>query len=213
MARKTKSLLSEEFILDKAADLIESVGLEAFSLRKLAVDVGCEAMSLYHYFPSKSLLLDHLVDRSLKQVAFPPDHAEPLGAIKVVAREFRRVGLKRPKFFPYFALHRMNTPVGLLFLERCLRIFHRLGLSDQQAATFFRCLGYYLIGAVLEETSGYAQGPDSAGQQPDADDMASLYPLLAKAGAYFSPDHHSAIFEQGLNALLAELARLQVMAL
>ncbi len=44
-------------------ELIEADGLEAFSTRKLAAKLGCEAMSIYHYFPSKAHLMDALLDR------------------------------------------------------------------------------------------------------------------------------------------------------
>lgn len=55
--------LSAERIEHTALDLIEREGMAAFSTRKLAAELGCEAMSIYHYFPSKGHLLDALVDR------------------------------------------------------------------------------------------------------------------------------------------------------
>jgi AcrR family transcriptional regulator len=58
-----KEPLSAERIEQAALALIEIEGVEGFSTRKLAAELGCEAMSIYHYFPSKGHLMDALVDR------------------------------------------------------------------------------------------------------------------------------------------------------
>ena len=65
MAKKTepREPLSADRIETAALDLIEKEGLDAFSTRKLAATLSCEAMSIYHYFPSKGHLMDALVDR------------------------------------------------------------------------------------------------------------------------------------------------------
>ena len=45
-------------IISAAIDLIERDGIEAFSMRRLAAELGCGLMSLYHHVPSRSSLLD-----------------------------------------------------------------------------------------------------------------------------------------------------------
>ena len=55
--------LSTDRIEEAALELIERDGLDGFSTRKLAAELGCEAMSIYHYYPGKTHLLDALFDR------------------------------------------------------------------------------------------------------------------------------------------------------
>ena len=45
--------------------LVDREGLEALSTRRLGDELGCEAMSIYHHFPSKAYLMDALVDMML----------------------------------------------------------------------------------------------------------------------------------------------------
>jgi AcrR family transcriptional regulator len=54
--------LSRERVLKAAVALADKDGIDSLSMRKLAQDVGVEAMSLYHYFRSKSELLDGMLD-------------------------------------------------------------------------------------------------------------------------------------------------------
>lgn len=90
------------------------------------------------------------------------------------------------------------------FLAEVLDCFYAAGLKPEQAARGFRVLGYYLLGATLDETSGYAQGPSSVQPLPD-EAVQRLYPQVAQAGHYFQPEHFDATFELGLKLLLQGL--------
>src|SRR6476660_536739 len=73
-APKTSRLrvpLTQERITAAAFEVIEEIGLEAFSTRKLAERLGCEAMSIYHHFPSKAHLMYALLDRFTDSVPIP----------------------------------------------------------------------------------------------------------------------------------------------
>src|SRR5438477_12031705 len=63
--------LSRDRIVDAALALIHDDGLAAFSTRKLGERLGCEAMSIYHHFPSKQHLLDALVEHAIQTVEVP----------------------------------------------------------------------------------------------------------------------------------------------
>src|SRR4029078_11038578 len=114
--RKTSRLrvpLTQERIVTAAADVLEEVGLEAFSTRKLAERLGCEAMSIYHHFPSKAHLMDALLDRFMDSVAIPPTDAPWQDRLRGLVTGMRRAAMARPEFFRYAALHRLNTEGGL----------------------------------------------------------------------------------------------------
>jgi AcrR family transcriptional regulator len=196
--------LSRERIELAALDLIEQVGLEGFSTRKLGEALGCEAMSIYHHFPSKSHLLNALLDRVLAARPMPDANLAPIEWIRQVAYWYRQVGTDHPKLFQYIALHRMNTRTGLGLLNAIIGAFGKLGLDAEDAARLFRGYSYYVTGAILDETSGYAKGPSAAEPVPD-DEVARDYPNVVAAGPYFKQQHFDRTFSAGLEIFIQAL--------
>ena len=176
-------------------------GLDGFSFRKLAEDLHCEAMSIYYHFPSKAHLFDAMVAHCLKKFGLLPDDGQWRAALRHGFTEFRQIAHRNPAFFHFMALYRMNTAEGLGMLEKVLGIFRRAGFSPEQSAKYFRLLSYYVVGAALDETNGYAKGPSAAEPVPD-DVVARDYPTVAMVGPYFKPGSFDATFFTGLDLLL-----------
>ncbi|MCK1734458.1 TetR/AcrR family transcriptional regulator C-terminal domain-containing protein [Bradyrhizobium sp. 138] len=201
--------LSRERIAAVAMALVDRDGLVKFSTRRLGEELGCEAMSIYHHFPSKAHLMDALVDLMLAeaQVVMEPqwDWRERL---RRSAHGFRAMARKHPAFFPFFAVHRLNTLAGVAYIDGIIGILREAGFSDREAAIYFRVLGYYLTGAALDETAGYAQGPSSPEPVSNETILAS-FKHLAAAAPYFQPAHFGATFETGLEILLDGIARVR----
>lgn len=200
----SRNTLSCDKIETEALALIEAQGLEGFSTRKLGERLGCEAMSIYHHYPSKAHLLDALVDRTLNSLPIAPKSQSPAKRIRHLAQAWRVMSRQSPRFYLWMALHRWNSASGIKFLAEVLDCFHAAGLKPEEAARGFRVLGYYLLGATLEETSGYAQGPSAMEPLPDAQ-VERLYPQVAQASRYFSHDQFDTTFELGLGLLLKGL--------
>lgn len=199
-----RTVLSREKIETEALALIEARGLEGFSTRKLGERLGCEAMSIYYHFPSKIHLLDALVDRTLNKLPIPPKDWLAGRRIRHLAQAWRQMSRQAPRFYLWMALHRWNSASGVHFLSEVLDCFHAAGLTPEQAARGFRVVGYYLLGATLEETSGYAQGP-SAVEPLIESEVQRLYPGVAQAACYFSPEQFDVTYELGLGVLLRGL--------
>jgi AcrR family transcriptional regulator len=206
--RKAKSGpgLSRERIIVAALRLIERDGLEAFSMRKLGELLGVEAMSLYHFFPSKQHLVDALVDDAISSVEFPSARIRPVERMRRVMRAYRAMAHRYGRLYPVIAVHRLNTPTGVRFIERVLEIALDVTGDEETAARSFRSLGYYLMGAALDETMGYAKGP-SAAEPVDGAFIARECPLLARSAKYFQRDQWDRNFEQGMEAMLSDLKR------
>ncbi|MBN8994700.1 MAG: TetR/AcrR family transcriptional regulator C-terminal domain-containing protein [Rhizobiales bacterium] len=205
--RAYKAPLSRDRIEEAAAEMIEAEGLEAFSIRRLAAALGYEAMSIYHYFPSKAHLFDALLDRMVASMAIAPAELPWLERLRITARSYRDAALRRPQFFKFAAIHRMNTPTGLAYLEALLAIFRDAGFDAETAARAFRALGYYVSGAGLDEAVGYAKGPSAAEPVP-ADVAARAYPLITAANPYFREGVRDATFDLGFEMMLEGIARM-----
>ncbi|HZP19999.1 MAG TPA: TetR/AcrR family transcriptional regulator [Bauldia sp.] len=199
--------LSRERIEAAAIGLIERESYENFSIRKLAAELRCEAMSIYHYFPSRQHIMDALVDRMLAEVAIPTDELTPLEQIRELAISYRRMALRYPEFQRHFAFHRLNTPGGIRWIAGVLAVVARLGGGTEVTARLFRAFGYYITGAALDETSGYARGQSAAEPVPD-DVVARDFPAVAAVNPFFQKDQHEKTFLLGLDFMLDGAARL-----
>jgi len=198
---KRREPLSRDVIERAALELIDAHGLEDFSTRKLGQKLGCEAMSIYHHFPSKAHLFDALVDRVVGGIALPPPDAHPTVAFRELAAGWRAMALRHPGFYPVLSVHRMNSEVGVRFLDRIVAALHAGGLEREHAARIFRVVGYYLMGAALDEISGYAKGPSSL-KPIGNEELKQRFPHIADAGEFFKPGDFDKTFEMGLDLLV-----------
>jgi AcrR family transcriptional regulator len=204
-SRLAREPLTRDRIEAAALALIERVGLAGFSQRALARDLGIEAMSLYHWYPSQLDLLNALLDRLLAEVRVPKA-GRPGARLRATALALRELALRHPAFVGGFVLpHRWNTETGLALLEALLQVFHDAGLDGEMAARRFRVWMNFMMGALLDETTGYARGPGATRPLPEQV-VAARFPLVAAMGPYNRPEHHEAHFRFGIEAVLRGLA-------
>jgi len=196
--------LNRERIIRAALARIDRHGLEAFTMRKLGDALGVEAMSLYHFFPSKQHLVDGLVDAAIGSVEFPPESLPPVERMRGAMRAYRDMAHRHGRLYPVIAVNRLNTPTGVKFIEKVLKIAYDICGDEETAARSFRALGYYLMGAALDETMGYSKGP-SAAEPVDGAFIARECPLLARSAKYFQRDQWDRTFEQGMEDMLRAL--------
>lgn len=206
---KRRAALSSEQIVTEALALVEDEGLEGFSFRKLAKRLGCEAMSIYHYFASKQHLYDAMVTRCLDDVAFPDPDLPSRDWMLEFCRNYRTAALKHPGFALILSTHRLNHRDALARLDQMVAGMAP-GVPTQIKATLFRVISYYLTGAVIDEALGYTKGPSAAEPYP-AKDAARDFPHIMGIGAFFGREFHEMFFETGLAVLLdwydAEIAK------
>lgn len=198
---KKREPLTRERIIEAALAVIEDEGLAGFSTRKLGERLQVEAMSIYHHFPSKQHLLDALVAHAIATVDVPQPGADPQESMRRALLSYRAMARRFPALFPLVAVHRLNMPAGVLFIESVLRLVRAAAPDAESAARSFRAVGYFLTGACLDETSGYARGPSAA--EPVSDEfVAANCPNLIEAAPYFKEQHWDKTFEFGMSLLI-----------
>jgi len=202
-ARPRRAPLSRDSIEVESLALIEEVGIDGFSTRKLGQRLGCEAMSIYYYFPSKAHIMDALADRLLAAMPIPDRALSPAMRLRAIAQNWRTLAVQRPRIFPWLSLHRGNSEVGTRMIDEILACFYDAGLSAERASQGFRVLGYYVQGAALDEGSGYARGTSSLTPLPETE-VAARFPRVATVARYSDPAQFDAMFEMGFAALLRE---------
>jgi AcrR family transcriptional regulator len=193
--------LSRERIVSAALSLVAEETLSGLSTRKLGERLGCEAMSIYHHFPSKQHLLDALVEYAINSVQMPDEGLPPVERLRAAMHAYRGMAHRFPALFPLVAVHRLNMPAGVRFIESILSIVRAVVPDRELAARQFRILGYYLVGACIDETSGYARGP-SAADPVSNEYIAEHCPNLIASAEFFQASHWDKTFELGVDALV-----------
>lgn len=206
--------LTAERIRDEALRLIDDEGLEAFSTRRLGAALGCEAMAIYWYYPSKDALLDAVVEALISRIAVPP--GEPSGsgdwldALRGLARGYRRLAHQHPHAFTLLATRRFATEGTYRFLEGLFELARQGGLDDRTTARFFRLVASYCSGVALNEVAGLRDIERQKESPPDPEKVAAareMFPRLAAVSTYLEPAHYDDVFEFGLELLLEAVAR------
>src|SRR6266700_910577 len=63
--------LTRDRVLRSAIQLADQAGLDSLSMRKLAQQLGVEAMSLYHHVRHKGDLVDGMIDLVFAEIGLP----------------------------------------------------------------------------------------------------------------------------------------------
>ncbi|MGA5702377.1 TetR/AcrR family transcriptional regulator [Peterkaempfera bronchialis] len=159
--RAPRNSLSAELIVDSALRLLDERGIDAFSMRALAEELGVGTMALYTYFRSKEELFQAARARVFTQ------HAPPVRTDAPWADQLRDACLAlyglftgRPSVLQLLAeQHRAEGPEGreeqatagsaAAMMEHMLGLLRGAGIGRQQAARAQTALVQYTVGAAL----------------------------------------------------------------
>jgi len=191
--------LTAEQVYAAALSLVERDGLDKLSMRRLATAVGVEAMTIYHYVPSKEALLDGLVERVVLQaVRIPPDADRWQILLKTYAYELRASLALHPAVTPLLATRPALTTGTATAIEGILEALERAGLEPVVGLRVVHATTALVIGQLATQADDPASAEDLA-VDPER------FPLLSKAveGGAVDPE---ARFAFALDALIAGAA-------
>ncbi|MBS2535088.1 TetR/AcrR family transcriptional regulator C-terminal domain-containing protein [Catenulispora sp. NF23] len=201
--------LERQAIIDTAIALLDEVGLDKLSMRRLAKEFDVQAPALYWHFKNKQELLDHmLVAMSPAELRVPrPGQAWDDWLIERSRLQYGRLIKHRDGA----RLAAQTKPTEDLFpgLESMLEALGAAGFAPEEALRGLLAISSYITGSALEREGARspaaeaAETPETAepAGQPDGMPDMSQYPnLVAAVGAARDPD---AVFDYGLNAIVA----------
>ena len=177
--------LSRERLVAAAMELADAEGISAITMRRLAADLGVEAMSLYHHVPGKELLLDGLTEAILAEInsavaaRIRPDDdwRTALRHRCLAAREV----MVRHRWAPGLLGSRSSIPAGLYpYYEEILATMFRAGLSYHLGHKAIHALGTMVLGFTQELFSPASDGGtmDEASAEAEFAAMAAVLPHL-----------------------------------
>jgi len=212
--------IERDKILDAALTLLNEVGLDQFTTRRLAERLGVQQPALYWHFRSKSALLDALNEEMLARHHNHrvPGSGESWEQFAVAnARSFRDALLAVRDGARINAGTRPSTS-QFADAERQLQLYVDAGFSGEEAFNISITLARFVVGFVLEEQDEETRSQEDR-QAPDADPLSdplaevAPFPILSEVlkplldGGSINTE---GVFEGGL-AYLVEGARQSLM--
>jgi AcrR family transcriptional regulator len=210
--RSTRDRLTRDRVLQAAIALADAGGIDALTMRKLGVDLGVEAMSLYNHVANKSDLLDGMVDAVVGRIELPP-----IGTAWRTAMEQRALSLRHLLISHPWATMLMDSratpgPAALRHHEYVVGTLRDAGFSIELAAHAFSLMDSYIYGFVVQQNN---LPPDAAStaelaRQITAQFASGDYPYLTELAAEYvlQPGYsYAAEFAFGLDLILDGLER------
>jgi AcrR family transcriptional regulator len=155
--------LTRARVIASALRIMDDEGLDAVTMRRVARELGVEAMSLYnHVKGGKDELLEGVTEMVMNGFEFPPVTGDWAEDARAMAREWRRLLGLHPSVCQLLA-ERHKPLEGLSAyraMDSALGVLRRAGLSDRDAAQAFNALGGYILGFVMME-QGMMLGSDT----------------------------------------------------
>ena len=210
MATRTREPLTRDRVVDAALRVMDEEGLEAVSMRRIAREVGVEAMSLYHHVEDKEDLLDGVCERVMADFEFPEPVGDWAEDCRRGARAWRQLLKQHPNVMRLFAEERgpVRSPESMRPTEYALRLLRGAGLSDRDTAQAFHAFGGYIQGFVMMELGSIAGGADPEHAKAHAalaEALPDEFDTLQAVGPYFLECGADEQFEFGLDLLIRGL--------
>jgi TetR/AcrR family tetracycline transcriptional repressor len=207
--KKAHSRLHRDDVLRAALDLLNEVGIDALSTRKLAERLGVQSPTLYWHFKSKGALLDAM-SAAVMQHSRAPSTPAPQDDwhdwVLADGRSFRHALLA---WRDGARLHAGTRPgeAQRESIEARLRLLCAAGFTPGAATLLLMSIGRFVVGWVLEEQS--TQQPDAPPSARAAGPDAGQYPLLAAGWAANVGGDADRVFDDALR-LIVDGARAQL---
>jgi AcrR family transcriptional regulator len=217
--------LSRDRVLQAAVKVADEGGVGAVTMRRLADELGAEAMSLYYHVARKEDILEGIVDviageinAAVAGVSGPSEGA----AWKTAARQrilaARQVLLRHPWAPGLFEKHATTSPAVLRYFDALVGLMRDGGFSFDQVHHALHALGSRALGFAQEM---FDPGDEAGAAMDDAamDHLAEQFPHLAGMMAEIAHDDPDSTlgwcddqteFEFGLDLVLDGLDRMRL---
>ncbi|SKA34551.1 TetR/AcrR family transcriptional regulator [Consotaella salsifontis] len=154
-------------MLSAALDLLDTEGVDAFTMRALAGRLQINPMTIYHHFGDRDGLISAMSERVYRSVSAPA-LGNPRCRIEALLRAYHAQVLKhpglallifsRPTVFPEQA-QRITEEIAQLLVEA--------GLSPQRTRLWVNILVDFTHGAAIATAIGGRSDPEGSGSNDD----------------------------------------------
>ena len=177
-----RQALTRERVLQGALELTDEIGIEAFTIRRLAAALDVKPMTIYHYLPSKEEIVDGMVDSVFEEIELPATDVDWRTGMRGRCISARSVLQRHPWAPPLMESRRTPGPATLRHHDAVLACLRGGGLSLERTADAYAVIDSYLYGFALQEANlpggGGGEIVDLAASM--VPDMLADYPALTE---------------------------------
>jgi len=206
--------LSSARVLQAAVALADEAGLEAFSMRGLAQELGVVPMALYKHVANKDELLDGMIDIVFSEIELPPTDLDWRSAMARRAISTREA-LQRHSWAIGMMESRHPGPANLRNHNAVMGCLRKAGFPFKMAIHAYSAQDAYIYGFALQEKDLGFETAESAGEaaQRRAQTIGALenYPYLVEIATKLpeSGYDNTVEFAWGLDLILDGLEQLR----
>ena len=206
---RAREPLSRHRALTAAVAVADADGIDALTMRRLAEELGVEAMSLYHHVANKAAILDGITDLVVGEIEVPPTGTDWKTAMRHRAVSAHRVLLAHP-WAALLIMSRFNIGPGMTgYLDATLGRLREGGFTVGAALDAWHTLDSHIYGFTLQELN---LPFDAADNQQVSTDVLSLFdpdafPHVVEVVTHVSRHGRVEDFEFGLDLILDGLER------
>lgn len=217
-ARKERSTLTREQIVSEAVRLLDSEGIDALSMRKLAARLEAGATSIYWHVANRDELIELIIDEVYGEleVPDPDDTADWRPTVRRIAHDMRSGILRHPwmvSVLDHLAAVHMG-PNATRLSERLIGLFQNAGFELREAERALNTVSAYVIGSAMAEAAfrnwlarhGQSEQDWLAESQRVAQQATENYPRLRElVDSYEGVDVQKSLdedFDYGLDCIL-----------
>ncbi|WP_227998482.1 TetR/AcrR family transcriptional regulator [Nocardia australiensis] len=192
-------------ILAAAHSVIDADGVEKLTMRRLATELGCTPMALYHHVRDKEDLLRLLLNDYADRVVWPDLPEDPRERILVAAKAMHDVLAARSWIVDVLVADDLFGVAALWVSESVIDAAMRAGLAPETAVHAYRAIWHYTAGSLISHAKSARR---AAEDRPTyrasvfADLDPETLPRLAALGPRWGELTSADIYEYGLRALV-----------
>jgi AcrR family transcriptional regulator len=209
-APESRIPLSPDRVLRAAVELADEGGLESLSMRRLAQQLGVEAMSLYHHVRNKHDLLGGMLDIVYAEIEEPLGEGDWRSAMRRSAISFHHL-LLRHRWACSLLMSPMGpSPARLRYMDAVLGRLRSAGFSADMTHHAYHALDSHIVGFTLWLLPFLAlakEQPDYAERFLQELPTDELPHLIEHVHVHMAPERPGDIgeFEFGLDLILEGL--------
>jgi AcrR family transcriptional regulator len=213
---KRRTPLNRERVLRAAIALADEHGAAELTMRKLAKELGVEAMSLYNHVASKNDLLDGMVDVVFGEIEAPAAGGDWKAELRKRAVSTREALNRHRWAVGQMEGRTTHGPANLRLHDAVLGCLRAAGFSVEMTVHAYSVQDAYIYGFALQETDMSSETPEDFAaeaqrQMREYEAILADYPHLVEVvGGYVAKAgyDYDAEFLFGLDVILDGLERL-----
>lgn len=201
-----RGTLSLQQIVDTASDMLDRDGIEKFSMRRLAAEIGVDPMALYHHVPNRGALMREMVRVFLRGWTLPERHGSWQDRVRAFSHAFRRQAKRHPGLFSVYARSNDWSAEYLRLEESLYAALADAGFPPKSRVRAARLLLAYTENFAHWELTGWMAPYSEEEHAQFADSLATGdFPEVSELAEHIEGIDPDAEFEFGLGITIRGL--------